>query len=115
MPTNLPSQLALPLAAPPEQLLRLGVLVSGRGTNLAALLAACAAGALPATVALVISNHSHAGALEVAAAHDTSALAIPRAGYLTRAAQQAAMVEALDAAGVGLVVCAGYDRIFTTA
>lgn len=102
----------LPLFAPPlPGPLRIGVLVSGRGSNLAALLAACAAGTIPASVVLVVGNHSGAGALDLAAAQDVPAVAIPRAGHSTRAAQQAAMQAALDAQGVDLVVCAGFDRI----
>jgi phosphoribosylglycinamide formyltransferase-1 len=107
-------QLPLPMQTPPQPL-RVGVLVSGRGSNLAALLAACAAGTVPARVVLVISNHSHAGALDIAAAHDVPGVIIPRAGHATREAQQAAMTAALDDARVELVVCAGYDRILTAA
>ena len=116
MPTPDPAeQLALPLTPAAPGPLRLGVLVSGRGSNLAAILAACEEGSLPATVALVLSNHSHVGALDIAAAHDVPAVVIPRAGHPTRADQQAAMLRALDDAGVELVVCAGYDRILSAA
>jgi phosphoribosylglycinamide formyltransferase-1 len=97
-------------AAPPAPL-RIGVLVSGRGSNLAALLDACDAGTIPAGVVLVVSNHSGVGALDIAAAHGVATVAIPRAGHPTRAAQQAAMQAALDEQGVDLVVCAGFDRI----
>jgi phosphoribosylglycinamide formyltransferase-1 len=109
-PDTLPVQPALFEAVPPAPL-RIGVLVSGRGTNLTALLAACDTGTIPAAVVLVVCNHSGAGALELAAAHGVPAVVIPRAGHPTRAAQQAAMQAALDAQGVDLVVCAGFDRI----
>ena len=95
----------------PPAPLRLGVLVSGRGSNLAAILAACAAGDLAARVVQVISNRAGAGALEIAAAHGVPAVTIARAAYPSRAAQHAAMIAALDGAGVELVVCAGYDRV----
>ena len=95
----------------PSAPLRVGVLVSGRGSNLGALLAACADGTVPAAVVLVVCNHSGAGALDIAAAHGVPAVVIPRAGHPTRAAQQAAMIAALDEQRVDLVVCAGFDRI----
>src|SRR5690349_19511791 len=91
--------------------LRIGVLVSGRGSNLAALLDACAEGTIPAGVVLVVCNHSGVGALEIAAGHGVAAVVIPRAGHPTRAAQQEAIQAALDEQGVDLVVCAGFDRI----
>ncbi len=109
-PAALPVQPVL-FAAAPTTPLRVGVLVSGRGSNLAALLAACQAGTLPATVVLVVCNHSGAGALDIAAAHGVPAVVIPRAGHPTRATQQAAMRAALDEQPVDLVVCAGFDRI----
>ena len=104
-----PVQPAL-FAAPPAPV-RVGVLVSGRGSNLAALLAACEDGTVPAAVVLVVCNHSGAGALDIAAAHGVPAVVIPRAGHPTRAAQQTAMQAALDEQRVDLVVCAGFDRI----
>jgi phosphoribosylglycinamide formyltransferase-1 len=109
-----PVQPALFADAPPAPV-RVGVLVSGRGSNLAALLAACAGGTVPAAVVLVVCNHSGAGALDIAAAHGVPAVVIPRAGHPTRAAQQAAMIAALDEQVVDLVVCAGFDRILEAA
>src|SRR4051794_16767691 len=105
-----PVQPSLFDAVPPAPV-RIGVLVSGRGSNLAALLAACGAGTVPAAVVLVVCNHSGAGALDIAADHGIPAVVIPRAGHPTRAAQQAAISAALDEQRVDLVVCAGFDRI----
>jgi phosphoribosylglycinamide formyltransferase-1 len=90
------------------------VLVSGTGTNLRALLSACDAADFPARVALVISNRRSAGALEVARAHGVEALALPVTDFGgSLEARDAAIRDALLAAGVRLVVCAGYDRVLT--
>ncbi len=109
-----PVQPSLFAAAPPAPV-RIGALVSGRGSNLAALLAACDAGIVPASVVLVVCNHTGAGALDIAAEHGVPAVVIPRAGHPTRAAQQAAISVALDEQRVDLVVCAGFDRILEAA
>ena len=89
----------------------IGVLVSGRGSNLAAILAAITAGALPARVGLVISSRPDAPALErAAAAHIPTAVIVPR-DYPSRAEAGAAIVAALRQADVALVVLAGYKPI----
>jgi phosphoribosylglycinamide formyltransferase 1 len=90
----------------------IGVLVSGAGTNLEALLKACAAPGFPADVVLVLSNRASARALEVARGHGVPALALSQADFGgDAAARDAAMLARFRAAGVRLVVCAGYDRI----
>ena len=91
---------------------RVAVLVSGRGSNLQALLAAITAGALDARIVYVASNHADVPALEHARASGVScgvfeAPQIPGG----RVAAQAAMVEALAASRPDLVVLAGFDRI----
>jgi phosphoribosylglycinamide formyltransferase 1 len=93
--------------------LRLGVLVSGRGTNLQAVLDAIASGALNAEVALVACNHRDAGAVARAERAGAPLGLFIQKEYGTRAAQQAAIAEGFRRAGVDLVVCAGWDRIFT--
>lgn len=85
---------------------RLGVLVSGRGSNLAALIEA----GLP--VVLVICNRANVRALEVAAAHGVRAVTLRRADFGGNAgARDAAIGQALAAAGVTLAVLAGYDQL----
>jgi phosphoribosylglycinamide formyltransferase-1 len=91
---------------------RLGVLVSGRGSNLAALLRACDTGTLPARVALVISSKPNVGALAIAAEANLPMLVIAPKHYASRQAEGEAIVTALRAANVDLVVTAGYARIF---
>jgi len=91
-----------------------GVLVSGAGTNLDALLRACADPEYPAEVVAVISNRQAAPALEIARAWRVPAFAMPVSGYGgDMAARDAAMLETFRAAHVELVVCAGYDRILS--
>lgn len=91
--------------------LPIGVLVSGRGTNLQALIDACAGGAIDARIVFVASNRTGVPALVRA-----SRAGIPHATYSTqthgtRAAAHGAMADALVRAGVGLVVLAGFDHI----
>jgi phosphoribosylglycinamide formyltransferase-1 len=89
-----------------------GVLVSGVGSNLEALLKACAASDFPAEVVLVISNRPSAPALAIARSHGIAALALSQAEFGgDAAARDDAMRQRCIDAGVRLVVCAGYDRI----
>jgi phosphoribosylglycinamide formyltransferase-1 len=90
----------------------IGVLVSGVGSNLEALLKACAASDFPAEVVLVLSNRPSAPALAIARSHGIAALALSQAEFSGDAsARDDAMRQRLLDAGVRLVVCAGYDRI----
>lgn len=90
---------------------RIGVLVSGRGSNLQALLDAQAAGRLGGEVVVVISNHAGVPALERAAAVGVPTVVLERDAFPTRKAQHLAIAETLAAHGVDLVVLAGFDRI----
>ena len=83
----------------------IGVLVSGEGTNLQALLDA----ALP--VVAVASNVSGARALERAESAGIATAAFPLEAYADREARDAAMADWLVARGVDLVVCAGYMHL----
>lgn len=85
--------------------MRLGVLVSGRGSNLAAILEASF------EVALVISNRPGVPALAVAAAHGIPARALPRSRFENASARDAAIGASLADAGVQLAVLAGYDQL----
>jgi phosphoribosylglycinamide formyltransferase 1 len=91
-----------------------GVLVSGTGTNLDALLQACSDPEFPARVALVVSNRRRAHALDVARGWGVSAVALPQSDFGGDPAVRDREVHArFQAAGVRLVVCAGYDRILS--
>jgi phosphoribosylglycinamide formyltransferase-1 len=93
--------------------LDLGVLVSGTGTNLGAILEAIQAGRLDARVRLVISNKPGVKALERAAAHDVPSQVVSHRDHATREAFDAALVEALRAVDVTTVVLAGFMRVVT--
>lgn len=91
--------------------IRLGILVSGRGSNFEAIAEAIDRGTLVAEIAIVISNHADARAVERARQRGLPVTVIERAAYPSRTAQHTAIAEALRAAGVDLVVAAGFDRI----
>lgn len=93
--------------------LRLGVLVSGTGTNLQALLDACRSGEVPAEVAVVISNVPDAFALERARRAGVPAVVLDHRTFPTKAAFDAALRETLGAYGVDLVCLAGFLRILS--
>ena len=96
-----------------ERLFRLGILGSGKGTNAAALADACASGAIPAEVAVVLSDVEKAGILEVARERGLPARYIPPGQFRTKLDEtaEAAYLEALREARVDLVALAGFMRI----
>jgi phosphoribosylglycinamide formyltransferase-1 len=98
---------------PDSRLLGLGVLVSGRGTNLQAILDAIAREELDARVALVVCNHQNAGAVGRARSAGVPVEVHEVRAYPSRRDQQAAIAANLDGAGIELLVCAGWDRILT--
>jgi phosphoribosylglycinamide formyltransferase-1 len=91
----------------------LGVLVSGTGTNLQAILDAIERGELDARVRLVISNKPGVLALERAARASVPTLCLSHKDYATREAFDEALVAALVAANVEWVVLAGFMRLLT--
>jgi phosphoribosylglycinamide formyltransferase-1 len=91
--------------------LRLGILLSGRGSNMAAIADACAAPDYPATVALALSDRADAPGLDLARSRGIDARAIPRPDFADRAGFEAAIDAALGAAGVDLVCLAGFMRV----
>jgi phosphoribosylglycinamide formyltransferase 1 len=92
---------------------RIGILISGRGSNMAALADACAAGRIRASVALVLSNVAGAPGLQAAAARGVETLVIDSRAGRTREARDEAMAEALRERRVDLVCLAGYMRLLT--
>ena len=91
---------------------RIGVLVSGRGTNLQALIDATERGDIPCEITVVISNKKNAYALERARAHGIEATHLPRKGR-TPEEYDEEIVEILRKRKVGIVVLAGYMKILT--
>lgn len=96
-------------------MIRLGVLASGGGTNLQAILDACAARRIAAEVAVVVSNVPGAGALERARRAGVATEVLPSKGVTDREAYDLRLVEALRAHRVDLVCLAGYMRLVTPA
>jgi phosphoribosylglycinamide formyltransferase-1 len=94
-------------------MIRLGVLVSGSGTNLQAVLDAIASGKLDARVAVVVSNVAGVKALDRARAAGVEAVVLDHKGFADRRSFDAAVVEALRTRGVDVVVLAGFMRIVT--
>jgi phosphoribosylglycinamide formyltransferase-1 len=94
-------------------MITLGVLVSGSGTNLQAILDAVRARTLDARVAVVVSNVAGAGALDRARAAGVETVVIEHQRYADRRAFDAAVVETLKSRGVELVVLAGFMRLVT--
>jgi phosphoribosylglycinamide formyltransferase 1 len=88
------------------------VLISGSGTNMAALLYASRAADCPFELVLVASNNPDAGGLKLAAAEGVATFALPHKG-MDRAAHDAAMDAAIRASGAQFVALAGYMRILT--
>jgi phosphoribosylglycinamide formyltransferase-1 len=93
--------------------LRVGVLVSGRGSNLQALLDASARADYPGGVAVVISDRERAAALDRARAALVEALYVNPKDFADREAFDLALVRELTARGVGLVCTAGFMRILS--
>ena len=94
---------------------RIGVLVSGKGTNLQAILDACARGEILGRVAVVVSSNPKAYALERARLAGIPAVALTPRSFPDRAAHDARLIEVLQAHDVSLVCLAGFLRILTPA
>src|SRR5262245_11914091 len=90
---------------------RLGVLISGRGSNLQALIDAIANRRLDAVIALVISNREDAAGLDRARAAGIETLYLPHRGWPTRDEYDRALVKELRGRNVGLVCLAGFMRL----
>jgi formyltetrahydrofolate-dependent phosphoribosylglycinamide formyltransferase len=91
---------------------KVAVLISGSGTNMAALLYAARAADCPYEIVLVASNKPEAGGLKLAAAEGVATFALPHKG-MERAAHDMAMDAAIRASGAQFVALAGYMRILT--
>lgn len=92
---------------------RVGVLVSGRGSNMAALIEAAVDPSFPAEIVLVLSNRPGAGALDRAAAAGLPTAVVDHKAYPDRESFDRAVHAELVAAGVELVCLAGFMRLLT--
>ena len=93
--------------------LRLGVLISGRGSNLQALIDACAKSDFPAEIVMVISNKGDAQGLDRARSADIPTCIVDHRNYDHRAAFDTEMTWALEDAKVELVCLAGFMRLLS--
>jgi phosphoribosylglycinamide formyltransferase-1 len=93
---------------------RAAVLISGRGSNMAALVAAAAEAAFPAEIAAVIANRDDAAGLAHAAAAGVATAVVASKG-LERAAFEAALDAKLEAIGADIVCLAGFMRVLSAA
>ena len=91
---------------------RLGILLSGRGSNFEAIADSVAAGRIDAAIAIVISNRPEARGLEVSRQRGLPAVCIASKG-LDRSIYDAMLVEELKKHGVDLVCLAGYMRLLS--
>lgn len=91
---------------------RLGILISGRGSNFEAIADHVAAGDLDAEIAVVISNRPQAPGLEAARRRGIQAVAIPSKGY-DREVYDRMLIEELDKYQVDLVCLAGFMRLLS--
>ena len=87
------------------------ILISGRGSNMEAIVQRCAAEAWPARVTAVISNRADAAGLQFAAAHGIATAVVAHQAFASREAFDDALVAAIDAHDPDLVVLAGFMRI----
>jgi phosphoribosylglycinamide formyltransferase-1 len=96
-----------------ENQARLAILISGRGSNMQAFIAACASGELDAQISVVISNNPDAAGLQRAAQAGIATCSIDHRAYPSREAFDQALVEQLETRAVDLVILAGFMRILT--
>lgn len=93
--------------------LKVGVLISGRGSNLQALIEACAEPGFPARIVTVISNNAKAQGLKRAQGAAIATQVIDHRRFAERGSFDAALDRALRAAGVELVCLTGFMRLLT--
>ncbi|GAB3782759.1 phosphoribosylglycinamide formyltransferase [Dyella agri] len=95
--------------------LKVAVLASGRGSNLASLIAARDAGTLPVEFVLVGSDKASAGALRLAESAGIPTLALNPKSYPDRPSFDRALFDRIAASGAGLLVLAGFMRVIDAA
>ncbi|GAB2852793.1 phosphoribosylglycinamide formyltransferase [Pseudoduganella ginsengisoli] len=89
------------------------ILISGRGSNMEAVVRAAQAEQWPAKIAAVISNRADAGGLQFAASHGIATAVVSNKAYPSREAFDAALQAEIDRFEPDLVVLAGFMRILT--
>lgn len=89
------------------------ILISGRGSNMEAIVRACASERWPARIAAVVSNRPDAPGLAFAAAHGIATAVVEHGGFADREAFDAALADVVDGFSPDLVVLAGFMRVLT--
>jgi phosphoribosylglycinamide formyltransferase-1 len=92
---------------------RVGVLISGRGSNMAALVEAARDPAYPAAIVCVVSNRPDAAGLEFARSQNISTHVIDHKNHSTRESFDSALNDYLQSQKLDLIACAGFMRIMT--
>ena len=93
--------------------IRAGVLISGRGSNMMALVEAARAADYPAEVTCVVSNKADAGGLDFAREHGIATQVIDHKAYSSREQFEAALDQFLRSQRVEIIACAGFMRILS--
>ena len=94
---------------------RIVILISGRGSNMEAIVQRCAEQRWPAAVVAVIANRADAGGLQYAAARGIATAVVDHRGHATREAFDAELARVIDTFAPDLVVLAGFMRILGAA
>ncbi|MFT4064907.1 phosphoribosylglycinamide formyltransferase [Paraburkholderia sp.] len=92
---------------------KLVILISGRGSNMEAIVRACASEGWPARIAAVIANRPDAAGLAFAASHGIATAVVDHRQFADRDSFDAALAEMIDAFAPDLVVLAGFMRVLT--
>jgi phosphoribosylglycinamide formyltransferase-1 len=95
------------------RLLRLGILISGRGSNMEAVARACRAKRIDATVGVVIADRESAGGLAVAQELGIETKVVPWKAFADRAAFEHGLSEQIEAHRVEVIVLAGFMRVLS--
>lgn len=93
--------------------LKLAVFISGRGSNMQALMRACAQADFPARITVVLSNRSEAAGLTIAAQAGIATEIVDHKNYPDKASFEAAVLKTLEKYDVGLICLAGFMRILS--
>lgn len=93
---------------------RIAILLSGRGSNFAAIHEAIARGELDATIALVISNREDAPGLARAREWGLETAVIPHRSFVSREEHETAVIERIERSGAGIIALAGYMRLLSS-
>ena len=95
-------------------LTKLGILISGTGSNMRSIVTACESGGVPAEVAIVVSNRGDAPGLRWAADHGLETAILEQDDYPSRGDHDRAIIERLNGSGVNWVCLAGYMRMLSS-